>query len=171
MCTRKSGARTFEVVRWFACLSPFHNWRTTTLKHFAILLFGNRTMARQRCTSCRFRCMRFSARLRSRLIFKHVWNSEATVCDTFYRTGSHIVSTSIVQRCVYSQEWCTNSWGRKMIRMLRCECCATMRLLLDVWHVILQRCTTVARLLGTLPSSIYYTLFKHRIVIEVQWML
>ena len=42
-----------------------------------------------------------------------------------------------------------------MIRMLRCECCATMRLLLDVWHVILQRCTTVAQLLGTLPTSIY----------------
>ena len=53
-----------------------------------------------------------------------------------------------------------------MIRMLRCECCATMRLLLDVWHVILQRCTTVARLLGTFPTSIY-TLYKHRIVIEV----
>ena len=34
-------------------------------------------------------CMRFSARLRSRLIFEHVWNSEATVCDAFYRTGSH----------------------------------------------------------------------------------
>ena len=76
-------------VLWKNTLSPFHNWRTTTLKPFAILIFGNRTMARQRCTSCRFRCMRFSARLQSRLIFKHVWNSEATVCDTFYRTGSH----------------------------------------------------------------------------------
>ena len=115
----------------------------TTLKHFAILLFGIRTMARQRCTSCRFRCMRFSARLRSRLIYEHVWNSEATACDAFYALGLTIVSTSIVQRCVYSQEWCTNFWGRKMVRMLRCECCATMRLLLDVWHVILQRCTTV----------------------------
>ena len=52
-----------------------------------------------------------------------------------------------------------------MIRMLRCECCATMRLLLDVWHVILQRCTTVAQLLGNLPTSIY-TVYKHRIVIE-----
>ena len=41
-----------------------------------------------------------------------------------------------------------------------------MRLLLDVWHVILQRYTTFARLLGTLPTSIY-TLYKHRIVIEV----
>ena len=50
-----------------------------------------------------------------------------------------------------------------MIRMLRCECCATMRLLIDVWHVILQRCTTVARLLGILPTSIY-TLYMHRIV-------
>ena len=79
---------------------------------------------------------------------------------------SLVLSTSIVQRCVYSQEWYTNFWGRKMIRMLRCECCATMRLLLDVWHVILQRCTTVARLLGTLPTSIY-TLYKHRIIIEV----
>ena len=46
--------------------------------------------------------------------------------------GLTIISTSIVQRCVYSQEWCTNSSGGKMIRMLRCECCATMRLLLDV---------------------------------------
>ena len=123
-------------------------------------------MARQRCTSCRFRCMRFSARLQSRLIFEHVWNSEATVCDAFYALGLTIVSTSIVPRCVYSQEWCTNFWGRKMIRMLRCECCATTRLLLDVWHVILQRCTTVERLLGNLPTSIY-TLYKHRIVTEV----
>ena len=53
-----------------------------------------------------------------------------------------------------------------MIRMLRCECSATMRLLLDVSHVILQRCTTVERLLGTLPTIIY-TLYKQRIVIEV----
>ena len=74
-----------QVSKW----SPFHTWRTTTLKHFAILLFGICTMARQCCTSCRFRCMWFSARLRSRLIFEHVWNSEATVCDAFYRTGSH----------------------------------------------------------------------------------
>ena len=59
-----------------------------------------------------------------------------------------------------------NFRGSKMIHMLRCERCATIRLLLDVWHVILQRCTTVARLLGTLPTSIY-TLYKHRIVIEV----
>ena len=104
--------------------------------------------------------------------FWSMFEIQRRLCATLSITlGLTIVSTSIVQRCVYSQEWCTNSWGRKMIRMLRCECCATMRLLLDVLHVILQRCTTVARLLRTLPSSIYYTLYKHRIVIEVQWML
>ena len=72
---------------------------------------------------------------------------------------SHWVSRSLV-RASYNVVCARKSgartfWGRKMIRMLRCECCATMRLLLDVWHVILQRCTTVAQLLGTLPTSIY----------------
>ena len=107
-----------------------------------------------------------------RVWFLSMFEIQRRLCATLsIALGLTIVSTSIVQRCVYSQEWCTNSWGRKMIRMLRCECCATMRVLLDVWHVILQCCTTGARLLGTLPSSIYYTLYKHRIVIEVQWML
>ena len=90
-----------------------------------------------------------------RVWFLSMFEIQRRPCATLsISLGLTIISTSIVQR-VYWQEWCTNSWGRKMIRMLRHECCATMRLLLDVWHVILQRCTTVARLLATLPTSIY----------------
>ena len=91
----------------------------------------------------------------SRVCFLNMFEIQRRLCATLsIALGLTIVSTSIVQRCVYSQEWCTNFWGRKMIRILRCECCATIRMLLDVWYVILQRCTTFARLLGTLPTSI-----------------
>ena len=96
-----------------------------------------------------------------RVWFLSMFEIQRRPCATLsIALGLTIVSTSIVQRCVYSQEWCTNFWGRKMIRMLRCECCATMRLLLDVWHVILQCCTTVARLLGTLPPIVLCKMFS-----------
>ena len=48
-----------------SCLSPFHNWRTTTLQHFAIEIFELRTTCRIRCTITRIRCICFSGRIKS----------------------------------------------------------------------------------------------------------
>ena len=74
------------------------------------------------------------------------------------------ISTNVLQHFVYSQEWCTIYQGRMMNRSCLCFCFATMRLLLNVSHVILQRFTIIARFISfNLPcfATTIYTLYKH----------
>ena len=64
------------------------------------------------------------------------------------------VRTNVVQRFVCSHEWCTIFKGRKTSRSCLCVCCATMRLLLNMLYVIVQRFTIIARLISiNLPCS------------------
>ena len=58
------------------------------------------------------------------------------------------VRTNVVQRFVCSHEWCTIFKGRKTSRSCLCVCCATMRLLLNMLHVIVQRFTIIARFIS-----------------------
>ena len=61
--------------------------------------------------------------------------------STFIAIQRTNIRTSVLQRFACSQEWCTIYKGRKMNRSCKCVRCATMRLLLNVSHVILQRFT------------------------------
>lgn len=74
------------------------------------------------------------------------------------------ISMNILQRFVLSQEWSTIFKGRKMNRSCLCACFATLRLLLNVSHVILERFTIIARFISFnlqwFAISIY-TLYKH----------
>ena len=45
---------------------------------------------------------------------------------------------------MYSHEWCMNYYGREMVLIIVWECCTIMRVLQDLSHVILQRCTNLA---------------------------
>ena len=74
------------------------------------------------------------------------------------------VRTNVAQRFVCSHEWCTIFKGRKTSRSCRCVCCATMRLLLNMLHVIVQRLTIIARFISfNLPccATSMYTMYKH----------
>lgn len=55
------------------------------------------------------------------------------------------ICTKVLQRFVYSEEWCTFFKGRKMNHCCLCVCFATMRLLFNMSIVFLQRCTIIAR--------------------------
>ena len=64
------------------------------------------------------------------------------------------VRTNVVQRFVCSHEWCTIFKGRKTSRSCLCVYCATMRLFLNMLHVIVQRFTIIARFISfNLPCS------------------
>ena len=76
------------------------------------------------------------------------------------------VRTNVVQRFVCSHEWCTIYKGRKTSRSCLFVCCATMRLLLNMLHVIVQRFTIIfiARFISfNLPccATSMYTMYKH----------
>ena len=132
-------------------LSPFHNWRTTTLQHFAIEIFKLRTTCRIRCTITRIRCICFSGRIKSHQNSWHAHYSDAIKIIAMQRK---IVRTNVVQRFVCSHEWCTIFKGRKTSRSCLCVCCATMRLLLNMLHVIVQRFTMISQ--HDLSASIFH---------------
>ena len=74
------------------------------------------------------------------------------------------VRTNVVQRFVCSHEWCTIFKDRKTSRSCLCVCCATMRLLLNMLHVIVQRFMIIARFISfNLPccATSMYTMYKH----------
>jgi hypothetical protein len=75
--------------------------------------------------------------------------------STFIAIQRTNISTTVLQRFVYSHEWCAIYKGRKMNRSSKCVRCATMRLLLNVSHVILQRFT-----MHDLSSSISRALYN-----------
>ena len=130
-------------------LYPCHNWLPTALKQFVIVNLAFRTSCRFGCTMHRICFMRENSRIRSPLNSEHVQNSESTLGDSNCCIGSHEHSHNVAQRCVNSQQCCTNFEGHKMIRTFVCVCYTTMRVLLDLSHMIVQRCTKVARLLFT----------------------
>ena len=58
------------------------------------------------------------------------------------------IRTNTVQRFVCSHEWCTIFKGCKTSRSCLCVCCATMRLLLNMLNIIVQRFTIIARFIS-----------------------
>ena len=132
---------TFLFWNMMSVLCGFHNWRTRPLRsgncHFVrTLAFVLRWVAPVVCEN-------FVVWWRAWILnmFEIQVRPFATVIGASYLT---IISTIIVQRCLHSQECCRNSLGCKMIRILVCMCCTTMRVLCNMSHIILQRCTTIA---------------------------
>ena len=134
--------------------SPFHNWRTTTLQHFAIEIFYLRTTCRIRCTITRIRCICFSGRIKSHQNHWHAQYSDATKCDQNYRNATHDRSYERRTTFCLLARVMHDFFGRKTSRSCLCVCCATMRLLLNMLHVIVQRFTIIARFISfNLPCS------------------
>lgn len=65
-------------------LSPFHNLRTSTLKHFAIGIIWLRMSYCIRCTSPHIRCMHFGGHIKSPQYSGHGHYSDATKCNPNY---------------------------------------------------------------------------------------